>query len=381
MTQELVFANAQLVMPDETFIGAVQIKDGLISAIDRGCSVVAGAIDCAGEYLAPGLIELHTDNLERHIQPRAGVSWPLEEAILAHDAELAGTGITTVFDAVRVGSIEHETTHGFSRYARKLANNVLAIRAASRFKISHQLHLRAEICSETLVDEMDEFTSQDHVGIVSLMDHTPGQRQFTDIVKFKEYICGKYGLSEEEFDKHKALRFELRAELGAKNEAAAVAAARRYGATLASHDDATALQVAISHRHGVTLAEFPTTKVAAEACEQSGISVIMGAPNLVQGRSHSGNVSAQELAEAHLLDILSSDYVPASLLFAALRLGRIWDNIPKALLTVTANPAAAVGLKDRGSLEIAKRADLIRFVQLGNAAGLRGVWVQGQRVS
>ncbi len=152
------------------------------------------------------------------------------------------------------------------------------------------------------------------------MDHTPGQRQFRDIGKLRD-VMGKRGLSDAEFAAHVESRQAPGERLGPLHEATAVAEARRYGAVLASHDDRTADQVAVSAAHGVRLAEFPTTPDAARACRDRGIAVMMGGPNLIRGGSHPGNVAAHDLAEAGLLDILSSDYVPSSLLRAALMPG------------------------------------------------------------
>lgn len=378
---ETILANATLVLPHEVVRGSVLLRDGLIAAIDEGASLATNAIDCSGDLIMPGLIELHTDNLERHIEPRPRVNWPHQAAIVAHDAELASVGITTVFDALRVGSVVSDKKTNYGEYARVLANEILDLRARGALRISHYLHLRAEICSETLVDELAKFGPADRIGIVSLMDHTPGERQFRDLNKLKEYVCGKHGLSDDGFVEHVASQRALRDRLGALHEAAAVAEARRFGATLASHDDTTADQVAVSAGHDVHFAEFPTTTEAARACHEHGIKVMMGAPNLIRGGSHSGNVAASDLAEADLLDIVSSDYVPSSLLSAALLLGDLWGDMARGIATVTGAPADATGLTDRGSLLPGKRADLIRVSRIGGAGALRGVWVQGERVS
>jgi len=380
MTQETILANATLVLPGETLTGSVVLQDGMIKDIVTGPAVPPNALDCQGDILAPGLIELHTDNLERHIQPRPKVDWPHNAAILAHDAELASTGITTVFDAMRVGSIPSGKGR-YLKYARDLASELLALRNEEALKISHFLHLRAEVCSETLVDEMQEFGPEDRVGIVSLMDHTPGQRQFRDVSKLEAYVKGKLSMSDAEFVEHVAQLKELRARHGDYHEAEAVAAAKRYGAVLASHDDTTEAQVAVSAAHGISMAEFPTTLEAAKACHAYDIPVIMGAPNLIRGGSHSGNIAAHDLAEAGYLDIMSSDYVPAALLLAAARLSEQWGNWAKGLATVTANPARAVGLEDRGEIAIGKRADLIRFAMRGGVPALRSVWSKGARVA
>ncbi len=380
MTQDTILANAKLILEDEVAHGHVVLRDGLIADIGTGQHVPAGATDLGGDYLAPGLIELHTDNLERHISPRPKVLWPYGAAILAHDQELAGTGITTVFDAVRVGSIPSSKGR-YLRYARALSTELLSLRGRGVLKISHFLHLRAEICSETLREELAEFTPEDRVGILSLMDHTPGQRQFRDLSKMKAYVMGKRSLSEAEFEEHVENLRALQARLGAAHEAAAVSEAQRLGAVLASHDDTTPEQVEVSAKHGVAIAEFPTTIEAAQACRAHDIAIIMGAPNLVRGASHSGNVAAADLAERDLLDIVSSDYVPAALLMSAVQLGEMWGNMARGLSTVTSAPARNVGLHDRGTIAVGKRADLVWFAHQENLAIARQVWSQGKRVA
>ncbi len=380
MAENLHLANARLVLPDRVMTGQIAIVAGQIAAIEEGDRVPGGALDCEGDFVMPGLVELHTDNLERHIEPRPRVNWPHLPALLAHDAELASTGITTVFDALRVGSIRGSRS-GYGPYARRLATELLDARAAGHFKISHFLHLRAEICSENLLDEMASFGPEDRVGIVSLMDHTPGRRQFRDLDAFKTYVSKKRGMNDAEFAAHIENLYRLQARFGAKHEKGAVREANRYGAVLASHDDTTAEQVATSANNGVGFAEFPTTREAATACQTHGIAVMMGAPNLIRGGSHSGNVAAQELAEGRMLNIISSDYVPSALLLSAFRLASIWGDIPAAMACVTQNPARVSGLTDRGCLEPGKRGDVIRVRTIGDTQLLRGVWCRGQRIA
>jgi alpha-D-ribose 1-methylphosphonate 5-triphosphate diphosphatase len=375
---DTILNNAVLVLPDGTMQGHLVIRDGKIA--DMGAGRAQGGEDCEGDLLIPGLIELHTDNLERHIQPRPGVDWPHAAAIIAHDAELASVGITTVFDAMRVGSIPSGIGR-YKAYARGLSRELLELRTQGALRISHFLHLRAEVCSETLIDEMALFGPEDRVGIVSLMDHTPGQRQFRDIDKLRAYVMGKNNITEAQFVEHVARLREMRARFGEAHEAAAVAEARRYGAVLASHDDTTADHVAVSAGHGIRLAEFPTTPEAAAACRAHGIAIMMGAPNLIRGGSHSGNVAAAELAGMDLLDIVSSDYVPASLLTSALMLGEIWGDMARGIATVTAAPAQAAGLSDRGRIAPGLRADLVRLRPVAGSAVVRGVWSAGRRAA
>lgn len=377
---DTILANAMLVLPGEVLRGCLRVADGHIVDISEGTVVPAGATDCEGDLVMPGLIELHTDNLERHIEPRPKVNWPHAAAIIAHDAELASVGITTVFDALRVGSVVSKGKSNYGEYARALADEILDLRGMGALRISHFLHLRAEVCSETLVEEMAKFGPEDRIGIVSLMDHTPGQRQFRDMTQLRNYVMGKHGFSEAEFEDHVESQKALSARVSALHEATAVAEARRMGAVLASHDDTTADQVVVSADRGVQFAEFPTTVEAAAACRSAGIGVMMGAPNLIRGGSHSGNVAALALAEVDLLDIVSSDYVPSSLLSAGLMLGDIWGDVARGVATVTSAPAQAAGLADRGHLTIGARADIIRVARVAGAGALRGTWVQGRRV-
>jgi len=376
---DAILANARIVLEHEVIEGAVRIENGLIVSIDPGPCTAAGAQDMDGDLLIPGLVELHTDNLERHTQPRPGVDWPREAAVIAHDAELASVGITTVFDALRVGSVTSFERANYGKYARGLADAIVALKGAGALRISHFLHLRAEICSETLLQEMDEFGPEDDVRIVSLMDHTPGQRQFRDIDKLRQYHEGKYGSAGFEFQGYIDFLTDLKTRVGAEHENGAVERARALGAALASHDDTEIGHVAISAAQGCGIAEFPTTLAAAQACRDAGIAVMMGGPNLLRGGSHSGNVAAHELLDAGLLDIFSSDYAPSSLLMAAIRMGREGGDMPAGIRTVTVAPARAAGLADRGVVAPGLRADLARVSTRYAAPAVRGLWVAGAR--
>ena len=376
---ETVLINGQLVLEDEVVRGNLVLRDGVIAEIDTSPSRIATAHDCEGSYIAPGLIELHTDNLERHLEPRPGVSWPDEAAAIAHDAELAGCGITTVFDAMRVGSILSGKAE-YDAYARRLADVMLSLKAADHLKISHFIHLRAEVCSETLAEELASFGPDDRIGIVSLMDHTPGQRQFRDLSKLKAYVTGKKNLDDAGFQTHVEMLLKLRNRYGDMHETLTCAEAERLGAVLASHDDTTQEHVQTSAFRGVKVAEFPTTAEAAAACRENGIAIMMGAPNLIRGGSHSGNVSALELAKLDLLDIISSDYVPAALFQSALLLAELWGDLPRAMRTVTSQPAKSAGLTDRGQIAIGKRADLTIFRKTEKFGHMQSVLCRGKGI-
>ncbi len=375
---ETVLSNALLVLPDEVIHGSLLIRDGRIEDVSQGAARTGEDLD--GDLLAPGLIELHTDNLERHFQPRPGVAWPPEAAVIAHDGELASVGITTVFDAVRIGSVASFSGAEFDRYGREATDAILTLKREGALRISHFIHLRAEICSESLEEELKEFTPEDDIRIVSLMDHTPGCRQFRDVSKLRQYHEGKPRKHRLDFDEYMAFLTELTRRVGPAHEQAGVDAARRFGAVLASHDDTETSHVEASARHGARLAEFPTTLEAARACREHGIAVMMGAPNLLRGGSHSGNVAAADLAGQGLLDILSSDYAPASLLMAAVTLGRESGDMARGFATVSRAPARAAGLVDRGEIAPGLRADLLRVRTAHSAPVVRGLWSGGVRI-
>lgn len=379
-----ILTNARIVLPDEIVHGHVVLEAGRIAAVGSGAGAVtkAGAgEDCAGDFLVPGLVELHTDHLETHVAPRPRVRWNLTAAIQAHDAQIAASGITTVLDALRVG-LDADSTLS-SQDSREIATAISEAQTEGRLRAEHRFHLRCEVSDETAVSGFRLFDDLPQVDLISLMDHTPGQRQFVSLDAYRAYFQAKSGMNDEEFARFQARRVERAAIWSDRNrrELAALAAAR--GVVVASHDDATAAHVEEAVRDGAVIAEFPTTIEAAQASRTAGLRVLMGAPNLVRGGSHSGNVSAAELADGGALDILSSDYVPFSLLQAAFALaGRDGWTLPAAMATVTAAPAAAVGLHDRGRLAPGLRADLVRVHQPepGAIPVVRSVWREGRRV-
>lgn len=374
-------ANANIVTPTEVVTGALLVENGVIVEIAAGDNIPKGAVDCDGDYVTPGLIELHTDNLERHMKPRPGVRQAHADAVLAHDGELASTGITTVFDALRIGSVVSDSRTGYEPYARAAADAINELADSDSLRIDHLVHLRAEVCSETLGEELESFRGAPRVRIVSLMDHSPGQRQFRDTAQLKQYLRGKHNMSDDAIADHFTRMKQLREKVADGHRDLALAFARDAGAVIASHDDTTPADVDMAVAADTRLAEFPTTVEAAELCDKHGIAVMMGAPNLMRGSSHSGNVSALDLVSPGLLHILSSDYVPSTLLRAAVKLGGMVGDMAAGMATVTSAPARAANLKDRGALVVGMRADLLRFRVSGDRPLVRGVWSGGRQVA
>ncbi len=378
MTTETVLKNANIVLPDEVISGTVKIVDGIIVDITSGSSV--SGEDMEGDYLTPGLVELHTDHLEGHYAPRPKVRWNPIAAVQAHDAQIAASGITTVFDALRIG-FDQEAQTGIDDM-RKLSSAIAEGREAGRLRADHFLHLRCEVSAPDCLSAFERFGVHPLVKLVSLMDHAPGQRQFTDIETYKSYYMSKLKVSEEEFIRYCEKRMGQSQQYSASTRKAIANACTERGIVLASHDDATVDHVAEATEQGIRVAEFPTTHLAAKASKESGMSVLMGAPNVVRGGSHSGNVSARELAEAGHLDIISSDYIPASMMQSAFFMADVMDAItlPQAIKFVSSNPAKAVGLQDRGEIAVGKRGDLVRVQIAEHVPIIRTVWREGRRV-
>jgi alpha-D-ribose 1-methylphosphonate 5-triphosphate diphosphatase len=375
-----VLNNAQIILPDRVFEGWVAVADGKICEIGEGRSPEAG-LDMQGDYVAPGLIELHTDHLEAHILPRPKVRWDMMSAVLAYDAQIAASGVTTVFDSLRVGAAS--ATDSLSRHAEEIASTIEEARAEDILRCEHLTHLRCEIATPDVVSDVNGFLARRKAQLMSLMDHTPGQRQFRDLEKMRTYYARHGFVEAADFDAFIVERLAMHQEYAHKNRRALVEIAHEARAALASHDDATREQVDEAIADRVSIAEFPTTLEAAEASHDNGVKVLMGAPNIVRGGSHSGNVAAKDLAEAGRLDILSSDYVPASLLLAAFELPRLIPGIDlsHALRLVTKNPAEATGLHDRGEIAVGKRADLVRIRYAAAHPVVRCVWRAGKRVA
>lgn len=379
MVQQTVLTNARIVLEDEVISGTVVMHGAAIAAIDPGNS--SHGEDMGGDYLLPGLVELHTDHLESHHSPRPGVVWDNIAALQAHDAQIAGSGITTVFDCLRLGSDEDG---GFKRgEMRAIADAIETANAEDRLRASHLIHLRCEVSSADVLEHFEDFLDDPQVRLASLMDHAPGQRQFQTLDQYVLYYKKKRGLTDDQFERFIARRIEESNRYASPHRRAIVAACAERGIAMASHDDATIEHVEESKAFGVRLAEFPTSMEAAQASHAAGMAVLMGAPNVVRGKSHSGNISAKELADAGVLDVLSSDYVPLSLLQAPFVLADAEGGmtLPESIRLVTATPARAVGLDDRGRIAAGLRGDLVRVRRTTGVPVVRSVWREGRRVA
>jgi alpha-D-ribose 1-methylphosphonate 5-triphosphate diphosphatase len=377
MNQRII-RNARIVTAGESFTGCAVLEGDTIRAIDSGNTAVPAAEDWEGDWLLPGLVELHTDNLEKHLVPRPGVIWNATAATVTHDAQCAAAGITTVLDSIVIGDMDNGGTR--SQTYQVSIDALHACRLANLLRVEHLLHLRCEVAASDIVENFERYANDPLVELVSVMDHTPGQRQWRDLVKYRRYTERNGSLRDDQYDQLVRERTEQQALYAAVHRAKVVVGCRERGIPLASHDDTEVAHVEQAVEEGVKVSEFPTTVRAAQAARQAGMAIVMGGPNLVQGGSHSGNVAAADLAERGLLDIMSSDYVPSSLLHSAFLLREELDwGMPRAIATVTRNPAHAIGLTDRGEIAPGLRADILRVRQVAGMPVVRGAWCRGER--
>jgi alpha-D-ribose 1-methylphosphonate 5-triphosphate diphosphatase len=378
MNAERILTNAQIILPDQCFIGTLVMRDGAIADVQPGRSHALRAEDLDGDDLIPGVVDVHTDNLERQVMPRANARWPSRSAFLAHDAQCAAAGVTTVLDALCLGDLgfDQERDQTFLDGMRDLTE----LTATGLLKSEHLLHLRCELPAEDMPRLLDSAADHPLVAMVSVMDHSPGIGQYRDLERYKKMRLRQTNWTEAMLDARIRELQEKRDRLLAPQRQYVLDRIAPRGLPVASHDDESEAQIALHAELGIRISEFPVTMEAALAARRMDVAVIAGAPNIVRGGSHSGNVAAMDIARGGALDTIASDYVPAAMIEAAYACADAMG-LPAAIATITANPARMCNLADRGRLMPGLRADV---VQLRHGVGLpfvRRVWRAGQRVA
>jgi len=380
MSAEIILTNARVVLPDTVLDGTLVLRDGLIADIQPGRSQAASAFDLEGDHLIPGIVDVHTDNLERQVLPRANARWPSRSAMIAHDAQCVAAGVTTILDALCLGDLGFDTERGqtFLDGVRDL--DELADLGA--LKGEHFLHLRCELPARDMPPALDPVVDHPRVVMVSLMDHSPGVGQYRDLVRYAAMRKRQTQWNDAQVQARIDSLLAQRAELREKQRAWLLDRIRHRNLPLASHDDDTPAEMARNLADGITISEFPVTMEAARAARDLRVEVIAGAPNIVRGGSHSGNVAAADLVREGLAHAFASDYVPASMLEAAWRAVEAGGiTLPQAIAMVTDTPARMARLADRGRLAAGLKADLVRVRSLGDMPLVRGVWRAGERIA
>jgi len=373
-----ILTNARIVLAHEVIHGTIVLEGTTIRDVQPGRSNAPGATDLEGDVLMPGVVDVHTDNLERQVQPRSNARWPSRSAMITHDAQCAVSGVTTVLDALCLGDL------GFDKDRvttfRDAVRDLDALADTGLLKSEHFLHLRCELPAADMLELLDPVADHPRVRMVSLMDHSPGVGQYANLDRYRA-MRRREGVAAERIEQRILELQEQRARLRDPNRKRLLERVRPTGAVLASHDDRTEEEIEENHRDGIRISEFPVSMIAAKAARSRRMMVIAGAPNIVRGGSHSGNVTAADLVREGAVDALASDYVPASLIEAAFAcVGQTGISLPEGVALVTANPAQMAGLADRGRVAPGLRADLVRLREHEGAPVVRQVWRAGERV-
>lgn len=369
--------HASIVLVDSIIEdGSLLIEDGYIASINPESVSDAEVIDLNGSTLMPGMIDLHCDALEKEVEPRPNVHFPLDFSCAQADKRNAAAGITTVYHAL---SFAHEELG--------VRNNEMAAavaRAVHEWRphalVDNRVHCRYEITDETGLPILKQLLSEDAMHLVSMMDHTPGQGQFKDMAAYRDYLTRTYKKTADEVTVIVERKLEAATGAFARMEELA-RAAHAAGISVASHDDDSAERVKTMSGIGADISEFPISLEAAHAAKEAGMSTIFGAPNILRGKSQSGSMKAIDAIHKGIADCICADYAPASLIVSIFQIASSTElDLPSAIRLVTVNPAKAARLDDRGEITPEKRADLIAIGMPGGIPQVTNVWSSGVNV-
>ncbi|GAB1575460.1 alpha-D-ribose 1-methylphosphonate 5-triphosphate diphosphatase [Bordetella petrii] len=373
----LYLTHARVVLPDAVLSdAALLIENGVIAAIEPDGAHGAAEIDLEGQTLLPGLIDVHCDAIEKEAEPRSRVLFPLDFAVAQVDRRNAAAGITTPFHALSFANNEWGVRN--NQTAAQVARTLHAFRAHSL--VDNRVHCRYEITDETAMPVLQALLDEGVVDLLSVMDHSPGQGQFKTLEAYLQYMMGNHAMSRDEAEE--AARAKLRARDGAALRVETLLAdARRLGVPTASHDDDSVQRIATMRNLGVSMSEFPINLDTATAAVSCGLPTILGAPNVLRGQSQSGSMRAIDAVRAGVASCLCSDYQPSTLIAAAFAVAAQSDlTLAQAVALVTANPADACGLGDRGRIAVGLRADLVAVALVGQLPLVSRAWSAGRLV-
>lgn len=394
----ITFEGAQVYLRDEIVETNVTVSDGkIVEIVEIGGGSQGAVINARGLILAPALIDVHGDAFERQLMPRPGVFFPTETAVIDTDRQLAANGIATAYHAITLG-----WEPGLRDIARGRDLMQAMLDLAPRLTVENRVQLRWETFASEALEVIDWALQAPLTPSVAFNDHTSMTMRAYDVpiqergfelspdfsiaslddARMKKRTASKAhraGLTEDAYIAMLADVWERRSDVPAMI-AQVAAKARAVGAPMLSHDDTRAETRSFFRDLGATVAEFPMVLEAAEAARANGDTIIFGAPNATRGGSHIGSLGAGDMVEAGLCDALASDYFYPAMLAAVHKLDQekradrltLWS-------LVSAGPAKAMGLSDRGEIAVGKRADLVLVDWPdGHAPAIQGTWVGGR---
>ena len=377
--QDFVITNAQIVTPDGVLPHAsVKIEQGRIATIGRDVCRGCREINGEGSYVLPGFIDIHSDAVEKGIEPRPNTLFPVDIAVVELDKKIAACGITTMYHSLSFAELEvglrnNSTAAGIIREINTLK---------ARLKVNTRIHARFEITDQGAVPFLEGLIEDGQINLFSFMDHSPGQGQFRDILAFKKYFGPVYAKSDREMDA--IIERKLLAKEGQTAEVMSRLAGlcREHDITMASHDDDSREKIDWLKEMTIELTEFPVNIETIHAARDQGISVCLGSPNVVRGQSQAKNLSAREAIRDGYGDILCSDYSPMTMMHAVFTLEHLGIlELHEAIRMVSLNPARAVGLgKETGSIEEGKQADMVLVQCAGGFPHILKTFVGGREV-
>ncbi|MVW79594.1 alpha-D-ribose 1-methylphosphonate 5-triphosphate diphosphatase [Bordetella sp. 02P26C-1] len=373
----LYLTHARIVLPDSVLEdSALLIEDGFIKAIEPQTVRGATMLDMRGQTLLPGLIDVHCDAIEKEAEPRSKVLFPLDFAVAQVDRRNAAAGIMTPYHALSFSNSEWGV-----RNNETAARVVRAIRAfRGQGLVDNRVHCRYEITDAAALPVLERLLEEGAVDLLSVMDHSPGQGQFKSLESYVQYMMGNHAYSRDEAEQ--VAREKLQSRDGAAERVKVLLAhAQGRGVPTASHDDDTVQRVVAMRSLGVSMSEFPINLDTAKAAVSCGLPTVLGAPNILRGQSQSGSMRAIDAVRAGVAGILCSDYQPSTLIAAAFLVAAHTDlTLPQAVALVTANPADACRLNDRGRVAVGLRADLVAVTLLRDLPMVTHAWSAGRLV-
>jgi alpha-D-ribose 1-methylphosphonate 5-triphosphate diphosphatase len=377
-----VIKNVKIVTPTEVIdSGSLLVSDGKIEKIYKAEPINLNGIEVIegnGQWLLPGLIDLHDDAIEKEVEPRPHAYFPMDTAFYSLENRLVTSGVTTIF---------HSLSFAEGELGIRAADKVVSIiqhihRLKSQGLIRHFIHARYEITDHKSHKIIEELLERGQVQLLSFMDHTPGQGQFRKLEAYESFLKKTYRMDEEEVSRLLQHKKEAKELHSAQYVNALSNIANKYRIPMASHDDDTCEKVQLMSEKGVSISEFPINLETAKYAAKKDLYVMVGAPNIMRGVSTSGNLTAIDAITGQAANILCSDYLPSSILHAIFILVQKYGiSMNEAVNMASLNPARAVHKdKELGSIECGKRADLVLIDQFGQIPLVKQVFVNGMKV-